>query len=838
MLLTAQPGQSGSGVALTATGNIGTTLLATSLSDVALALSQEINSTDWWTTNAGFPLRSFASGNTFSVTSARYGLLSTSGTAVTWVSGTRFTGILPGSTITIAGILYTVAAVNGPASLTLTASAGSQTSARYVADCGGIDGNMIQLYLLNKTPTLTAAQTTVRLSGGSSAATWRCTLDFTALGIDMLRQCWLTFAPALADSAAFTTTEWQATFSNWSLTDPNNVCTLSVAGPNSVRVEEDSTACTFTGNWVFEEGFFSGGGAVSSKTTNDSVTVRYSCTQTHELYLGTSLYPGRCTKVGVRLDGDTETVLNCSLVNEPAVNTRRHLRGSVAPGTHTVTLRVLDSKPFYFDFIEAAVLSDIPAPPPARSQLSPALDYSTDHSWKLPPARILWIFNNLGFAGPVNQYIGIFWWNQRTNPTAVFPSLTVAFNGTWAAGDTVQLNFGTVLAKTVFPQDTTATIAAHFAAFINGTLIGAWASASGNVLTVTLRSPAYSFTFSQSFTSAAGTVTAPSAFSAGSVGAWIVDPTQSPALNRGARDWHSDLYAECRSRNREVVTSGSMELVHPPDSFVALYPDGQPVTTANNLDGVYSLQCSPGSLMRAYQCAMFDCITDLQNAAGLVPGIQFGEYLWWFFTNYSATHTQGGMAFFDAETTAAAQTALGRPLHRFLGPNDDPSVNASADAIFLRNRLRDHVAAIGAHVRSRYPAAQLEMLFAADVNYPVPAGPVGGALNHFINFPVEWGSHTTAGFHRLKVEALSFGASRNLDLARTAVQFPLTLDWPLAAIRYLVPIFVHSCPWEKELAMAFAAHIPVINLWAFDQMCIFGLQFLAVRNQARSASQG
>ena len=241
--------------------------------------------------------------------------------------------------------------------------------------------------------------------------------------------------------------------------------------------------------------------------------------------------------------------------------------------------------------------------------------------------------------------------------------------------------------------------------------------------------------------------------------------------------------------------------------------------------------------MRNFQCAVFDCIADLQKAAGLVPDFQLGEYLWWFFSGVS------GMAFYDAETKAAAETALGRPLHVFLGPNDDPAVNSSADALFLRARLRDHVAEIIAHIRSRYPEAICEILFAYDVNYPTPnqdrLGSLGGALNRFVNFPAEWGSHSTAGFDRLKVEALAFGSRfRNLNLARAAVEFPLAQDWPLSRVRYLAPLFTHSSSWQKEVAIALGLQIPVVNLWAFDQMNIFGLKFAKYYNQSRSLKMG
>jgi hypothetical protein len=282
-----------------------------------------------------------------------------------------------------------------------------------------------------------------------------------------------------------------------------------------------------------------------------------------------------------------------------------------------------------------------------------------------------------------------------------------------------------------------------------------------------------------------------------------------------------------------------MELINPPAGFAALYPDGTAVMTEEGFDNLLSTQCAPSSLPRAYQSSVFDCITDLQNAAGLVPNVQFGEYLWWYFTNYSSTHTTGGMAYYDAETSTAAMAALGRPLHTFIDPNDDPTVNGSADAIFLRNRLRDHVAALSAQVKARYPAAQCEVLFPYDVNYPTPQGGVGGRLNNFINFPVEWGVSTTAGYDRLKIEALAFGGSmRDLDLALSAIRYPFTLSWPVASLRYLVPVFVQCGAWQKELAMALALHYPVVNLWAFDQVNIFGLDVLAATNQARCTSFG
>ncbi len=105
----------------------------------------------------------------------------------------------------------------------------------------------------------------------------------------------------------------------------------------------------------------------------------------------------------------------------------------------------------------------------------------------------------------------------------------------------------------------------------------------------------------------------------GQLGTWMVDPTQTPAVNRGSRDWHADLYSECKNRNREIVTAGSMELVNPPAGFAAVFPTANRSITDVGFGNLHSTHCAQSSAMLAYQNSMFDCITDLQNAAGLIP---------------------------------------------------------------------------------------------------------------------------------------------------------------------------------------------------------------------------
>jgi hypothetical protein len=268
-----------------------------------------------------------------------------------------------------------------------------------------------------------------------------------------------------------------------------------------------------------------------------------------------------------------------------------------------------------------------------------------------------------------------------------------------------------------------------------------------------------------------------------------------------------------------------MELVNPPAGFAAVYYDGATVETDVGFGSLKSTHCAFVPQVLEYQKSVYNTLAGLMADAGVTPSIQFGEFLWWFFTNKSANNPGGGMAFYHPVIAGAAQAALGRPLARFNLPTDDPSVNGSADALFLRNRLRDHVNALIAHVRANYPSTRFELLFPYDVNHPTPAGihQIGGRLNRFINLPVEWESKAGSNLDSLKTEALDFGAwSRDLDLAKTAVRLPLELGWPRDSVRHLVPVFRGGYAWEKEVALAEAAGVSSVNLWAFDHVCIFG----------------
>ena len=115
------------------------------------------------------------------------------------------------------------------------------------------------------------------------------------------------------------------------------------------------------------------------------------------------------------------------------------VQAGVAAGKHSVTFSIQKAGVFYFDFLEAAVLSDVPDAPLPRKSISPALDFDTNHSYTLPPARIMWIMDKLGYGGPMNEYLGVFWWNQRLAAGISVSNAVATFTGSFASGDAIFL---------------------------------------------------------------------------------------------------------------------------------------------------------------------------------------------------------------------------------------------------------------------------------------------------------------------------------------------------------------------------------------------------------------
>jgi hypothetical protein len=256
------------------------------------------------------------------------------------------------------------------------------------------------------------------------------------------------------------------------------------------------------------------------------------------------------------------------------------------------------------------------------------------------------------------------------------------------------------------------------------------------------------------------------------------------------------------------------------------------VTDAAYIELQTSQCCFNPATVTAFLAACYVQAASILSAAGLIPWLQFGEFLWWFFDWCTSTsdghHIEAGMAYYDANTATAAQAALGRALATFSHATDDPSINGYADANFLRARLKAHIDGIRTAVLAVVPGAQFEMLWPYYVNNPTQnAYGVGGQLNRYVNLPIEYQQQSGSGLNRLKMEALSFGSQeRNFTKAYEAMTFPWTapMAWTRSTSAYLIPWFNGGCPWDREwLAVSDAAVSPAwIGFWAIDHLCSFG----------------
>ena len=132
--------------------------------------------------------------------------------------------------------------LNGPAVLSASVVAPNQL---VITAAPGADGNMVAFYQTdnNSSSRLYFTAANWNLSGGSSDnVSWHVHIDFTALGWSSVDKVWWTIAPALPNNQAYQPTEWQLVMTNWTVTsNPASKRALNVAGPGSVRIEEDST---------------------------------------------------------------------------------------------------------------------------------------------------------------------------------------------------------------------------------------------------------------------------------------------------------------------------------------------------------------------------------------------------------------------------------------------------------------------------------------------------------------------------------------------------------------------------------------------------------------------
>lgn len=616
--------------------------------------------------------------------------------------------------------------------------------------------------------------------------------------------------------------EWQVKVSNLAVTGDR---ALKVGG-DAPRIEESDGRCRYEGFWedysygaAWPTQWWSLGHARRCAPTDAQdlrqVTVRYSRSTQHDLYLGTWL--GRdAGRIQITIDAGTPGVHDLYLNDYNGLAAMQKLAVSLAAGTHTVEIRSLfDKHPassgyyFYFDYLWPLVPQDPPDPPAVYNDVSLAIDFDTDHGYKRPPAWHVWHLDRLGFRGHADVYMGVFWNNKRRRVEATYPSCAVSI-GTWEPDDPLWINLsGTTLYFAPGAGLETKDIAAHLRAMINVTFPGVWCTSDGNSIHIRSRAPSYTFTISVSsqISVAQGT---PPLDQPGAEGDWEMIDTISPVMTHGARNWLRDLAREFKLAGIDASFAFSMECYLPPMAMAARYWDGEPVFLP-----IPSHQMHFGARVRNYLKQMYKECADEIAATGLPIVLQFGETQWWYFPNAS------GMGFYDDDTKEAFQARYGRPLHRFLANTDSPNDDIEA-ADFLRDRIWEYCTEVIANVRRFHPSAVFECLWPLDANQGKPApDPAFRALNLHVNLPNEWKT-SASGVKYFRSEGFDYDVwQKNARLMRQTLEFPLKLGRPASECMYLAGIYGPPDPPMREAyGMWRNRGLYSFCFWAFDQYCL------------------
>ncbi len=722
----------------------------------------------------------------------------------------------------------------------------------------GANGNRVTVYGFAEGSAHLWQQPAVYFTGGQFPTSYAINIDFGALKstnkipTDNVRKLRWTWAADL-QPATFEQTEFEVQISNWNVTGQNR--SFYVAGPGSRRIENDGPGVSYVGAWNVESGNYSGSTIQWTQTTNDQCTITYQEATQHQLYLGTRLLTAGAN-IAVTIDGQVLPTLSTLSLNGEDVLVRSAL-GTLAAGSHTIVLQHKGptGNLLYFDFLEIAYPS-ANLPDFAQNALSLATDWDTYHSQSLPAERTVWMIQKLGFNGRLNHYAGALWFYEIVRPQTQYAAVTLTFiEQSYTGSPTVVLDItpaptagspnppATPISHLVLVDDTPATVAQAFAGLINTGVNVAWASASGNQLTLTARAMGQDgngIGAQLDPTSAGYTLEGGTSLTGGVYGAaynldttnslnqtliatadyWRTDLSASPSINRAARDWHLAYFQALQGYGIDVVTSFSTELLNgdpnPATGIVQQYPDGTPVVL--NTPAVQT-NFSPAST--AFWTQNYLQIASLQNTAGLQPYLQFGEIQWWYYPNAA------GMPFYDAYTTRQFQSTYGVPMQTISSNTSDPSAYPN-EMIFLPGLIGSYTNLIRNAVLAQFPTARFEVLYPTDTN--------DTSLNQIVNFPgAAW---TNSNLTCLKTESFTFTGANNLDQSSYSIGVSAAKGFPTSQRSHLVGISSAWNAWGKEVDLAQAAGLESIVLFALDQYCLIAYPQPPFVNTNRAVRQG
>jgi hypothetical protein len=670
---------------------------------------------------------------------------------------------------------------------------------------------------------------------GVSPSKWRVTLNFAtlqgytrdasgalsasvvAVPTGKIRKMRWTYAAEL-QAGEFARTEFRVAVTNWTVTGTGRG--YRVAGPGSLRIEDDDPVAVYSGTWTTSRGNYSGGSIRRSETPGASVTIPYRMAAAHTLYAGLR-YTGSGATVRFLVDGSPAGELDLGMPGEDVLI--RWPVAELSSGAHQLTITHVGetSEELFFDFVEAAApVAELPEFPPLPT-MTLATDWDTDHSLALAPERTAWMLHSLGFHGRQNHYVGALLFYELCNPDNVFAAGSVTFSGTPDVHALVSVTIGpaaspTTVERVIHAGDTPATIALSFAQEFNRGYTGIWASAAGGTLTIQSRllgTAGNSYTLAAATNSAnLGIAVSGATLSGGQDGAWRTDLTAEPRLNRAMRDWTVSFLKALKGYGISAVCAFSTELKHvdpsPAAGMAQRGPAGDPVLLPTP---AIQTNFSPASLA-FWRQVHADCAA-LMAEAGMTPYLQFGEVQWWYFPNDGLSLTYSGMPFYDDWAVAEFESRYGRPMAVFHSNDANPE-SFPEEVAFLSAILGEFTDAIMAHVRASFPDARFEVLYPFDVNQT--------AFNRSINFPVA--AWTPAKLNCLKTEGLALTFTKNLAASEAGIGMGEALGFGPQQRSHLVGLGDATAPWLKEARIAEGRGFESVVLFALDQFCLIGYE--------------
>jgi len=734
---------------------------------------------------------------------------------------------------TVASAVAALAAVitsNQTTGMVTATADGAQITLTYLA-APGANGNRIGVY-----GTVHGAGTECwtpgwgMFTGGTTPVRWQVQLNFgnlrdvngTTVPTSCVRKLRWTWSADMQPTA-FQRSEFSVTITNWTVAGADS--SYQVAGPGSLRIEDNQLQNAYHGSWSCGNGNYSGGSIHWTTTPGSSVSCIYTAGMSHCLYLGTRR-TANAAQVTIQVDGAPAMACNLALPGEDVL-VRLPVGSQAGQMQHVVTITHagVGGTYLYFDFLEAAVATSGLPTFPQVPLTSLATDWDTLHSQALAPERTAWLINGLGFRGRANHYAGALWFYELCPSGYKAASGTITFFGTPTFGGTTTVTIGsTTISHLNLIGDTAATIAQCFALLINAGSNSAFAEASDNVLSVTARSAGGDGN-SIAISATTGDLqfaaqTSTSTFSGGSDGRWVTDVNALPRLNRAARDWSSSFFEAMKTYGIPVTVSFSMELGNGDDTVAAgiaqRYPDGAATWVSTP-----ALQTNFGPQSTQFWQQVYLDMATLMSQAGVSPYLQFGEVQWWYFASAA------GMPFYDDATTSGFQATYGRPMAFIPSQNSDPSAFTD-ECAFLPKLIGEFTETIMAFVRQTVPSAAFEVLYPPDVN--------DTTLNSLVNLPAAyWTASTLACF---KTENFTYSGDRDLNKVRDSIQLPGQLGFPPAQSSHLVGIADYTTPWTKERQLAVAAGMESVVLFALDQLCLIGYGLPLDGNSGRALLLG